>query len=282
MRRIERHGFQIDDIRRHIEHQRGDVRRRIDLIKVNPRALRGVVEEAVLEVEWRSVVDSSGGDPAMGECVSLAAAASAGLFAAAGRVEGEVECVLRGTVHRVRAIGPTHDTGTWRWLRGFFLALTCRDRSAADTLAAVPTGLLYASEPDGDDYMFEWVAALGMFWRGEPAFEAVAERALTWSDPAKLRRQDKEAAAHLLIPPIEVFLALTSGSADEFNGCLAGALEQHRDYWSRDVENRPRDPSGFIAWPLLGLACLARDRGVPVEVESEYLPARFVDRSRAA
>ncbi|MER6304898.1 immunity 49 family protein [Streptomyces sp. NPDC001657] len=62
-----------------------------------------------------------------------------------------------------------------------------------------------------------------------------------------------------------------------FNRALAEALELHKAYRSR--EDRPDDTAGYLTLGPLAVACLAYGAGIPIEVESEHLPIRLLDRS---
>ncbi|MGO4648188.1 immunity 49 family protein [Nocardia sp. 2YAB30] len=70
-------------------------------------------------------------------------------------------------------------------------------------------------------------------------------------------------------------LPLTQRDEALFNDSLAVASDLHRSFWTRDDE-RNNDPRGFIALGPLAIACWARDTGISVEVESEYLPEHFL------
>ncbi|CAL9298260.1 Imm49 family immunity protein [Streptomyces sp. SudanB52_2052] len=50
-----------------------------------------------------------------------------------------------------------------------------------------------------------------------------------------------------------------------------------KQYWSE--EDRALSIPGLVALAPLAMACLAHDAGIPVEVESEYLPAVLIDRN---
>ncbi|MEV5568904.1 immunity 49 family protein [Spirillospora sp. NPDC052269] len=66
--------------------------------------------------------------------------------------------------------------------------------------------------------------------------------------------------------------AIAGGDAAAFNAALVTALEQHRER----AGSRARD---LIAWEPLALASLAHEAGLPVEVESGYLPVRMITRA---
>ena len=51
-------------------------------------------------------------------------------------------------------------------------------------------------------------------------------------------------------------------------------MTRHKIYWGS--EDNSMDGYGFIAWGPLALSCLAYDAGIPIEVESDYLPLRLL------
>jgi hypothetical protein len=58
---------------------------------------------------------------------------------------------------------------------------------------------------------------------------------------------------------------------EKFNEALVDALRWHREYWTAD-DGRAINSDGLVAFGPLAIACLAHDKGFPIEVESEYLP----------
>ena len=61
----------------------------------------------------------------------------------------------------------------------------------------------------------------------------------------------------------------------EFNEALAQALEQHKAYYTADSKLAD-DPRGFVALAPLALACIAKDSGLNVDVESDYMPKHLL------
>ncbi|MFI2430729.1 immunity 49 family protein [Streptomyces sp. NPDC018693] len=98
-------------------------------------------------------------------------------------------------------------------------------------LAEVPVSLLRASGAMFDEYIYSWVETLQSFWLG---------------------RQDVG----------EKLVAAVDGTAPD-------ALRAHKAYWTTD-EDRATRADGLIALGPLAMACLARDQGITVDVESEY------------
>jgi hypothetical protein len=75
----------------------------------------------------------------------------------------------------------------------------------------------------------------------------------------------------------DVLERLAKDDAKGFQEALYAALVAHRNFWGRPDEVEA-DP-GWIAWGVTGLACLAHDRGWPLEIESEYMPASLITRT---
>ncbi|MFI5528014.1 immunity 49 family protein [Kitasatospora sp. NPDC051853] len=74
------------------------------------------------------------------------------------------------------------------------------------------------------------------------------------------------------------FFHVVQRDQEGFDSALAEGVQLYQQYWSVDEERRS-DPEGAVALALLGVACLARDAGLSVNVESEYLPKHLLGRS---
>ncbi|MFI2350420.1 immunity 49 family protein [Streptomyces sp. NPDC019443] len=88
---------------------------------------------------------------------------------------------------------------------------------------------------------------------------------------------DPEAVGKLLYPPMEMFHRIVRQDHAGFNRALAAALQWHKEYWSE--EDRALTIPSLVALAPLAIACFAHDAGIPIEVESEYLPATLLGRN---
>ncbi|QFU90107.1 hypothetical protein YIM_24650 [Amycolatopsis sp. YIM 10] len=102
---------------------------------------------------------------------------------------------------------------------------------------------------------------------------------MSGTDPEQMERFEAAPVLQLYYPPMELFYLLTQREDVKFNDSLANALELHKRYWTAEDE-RLRDPEGFVALGPLAIACLARDAGMIIEVESDYLPIHLLDGAR--
>lgn len=123
-----------------------------------------------------------------------------------------------------------------------------------------------------DDYASLWGLAWQQLHHNDPAAHDTLHTARTAAEAS-----GDDYAVLIASPAIEALRHAAHGAAVEFNRALAAALRGHRTYWG--AESRQLDLTGFIAWPLLALACYAVDRGIELTVASEYLPSALIDRA---
>ncbi|MGW3316653.1 immunity 49 family protein [Streptomyces fungicidicus] len=201
------------------------------------------------------------------------------LFASATAEEGAtVECVIGHEVRRIPAVGVTHFTDAGTWLEAFWLAVVCRDQARMTRLCEVPVEMLRASGAVFEEYIYHWVDALQTYWLERPGLGDKLVAAFDASDPERLQFMDREMMLKVLFSPVNVFYRFAGREADQFNEALIRGLELHKEYWTAS-EERQESGDGDIPLALLGLACLAHDAGLPVEVESEYLPEHLLKRT---
>ena len=101
------------------------------------------------------------------------------------------------------------------------------------------------------------------------ACEAVAERCAAKPRPGGLYVQC------VTQPYLTAIRALAGGDAAGINAAFTAALKGHKRYWSSTKKLR-QDVAGYVSLPLTSLAALAYDRGVRIDVESDYLPRPWV------
>ncbi|MER5942418.1 immunity 49 family protein [Streptomyces sp. NPDC001928] len=196
------------------------------------------------------------------------------LFVAARATTPTVVCQVNHEEHVFRS-----GTGAWahagNWLTAFWLACVCRERQRTNDLSQVPVSLL--REAGGfEEYMYSWVEALQAHWCKRPDLGDKLLAAVDGTAPEVLRPASRSAVLNLMYPPMNLLTQVVRGDQDRFNTELARTIEGHKDYWTRD-EELARDSDGLIALGPLAVACLARDSGFTIDVESEYMPKYLLD-----
>jgi hypothetical protein len=201
---------------------------------------------------------------------------SARFTAATAPVGSTVTCRIQEKERHLPATGPQPYVHAGAWINAFFLALICRENERLGELARVPVSLLRESGAMFDEYIYAWVEALQGFWLGRDDVGAKLVAAVDGTGPDSARFADQDLMSSILYPPIILFYRYLRGDHEQFNEALVDALRWHKVYWSAD-DDRAINSDGLVALGPLAIACLARDQGFPIEVESEYLPKALLE-----
>lgn len=201
---------------------------------------------------------------------------SSALFASVRPQAREMRRLVAHEVREVEASGPQYYASAANWLDAFWLAVICREADRMTELCRVPVDVLRQGAPDAfDEYIYSWVGALQCYWLREGDVASHLMAAMEQTDPAQLRESSQDQVLRVMYPSIVVFLRFLQRDNEGFNRALTQALTWHKEYW--DTEDRSFIASGNIALGPLALACMARDSGFPLEVESPYMPKYLIE-----
>ncbi|MEU6274148.1 immunity 49 family protein [Streptomyces populi] len=249
----------------------------VDRVEESASTIDGTFGTSVLNLRARCVIDPRAASVETWEATVTAMQLGSALFAVTGVSEGTVECFIDRRTRSLRAVGPlsTADAGTW--LQAFWLAVICREQERMTRLCEIPLDRLRAPEGRYDEYVHHWVDTLQTYWLRRPGLVEKLTATFEASDPAVARIAPRDLLQGILHPPITLFYHFVRGDEEGFGPALAEALKLHRAYWTLS-EERSADIDGSIALGPLAIACLAHDGGIPVEVESDYLPGHLLRR----
>ncbi|MFJ6011674.1 immunity 49 family protein [Streptomyces sp. NPDC092952] len=208
----------------------------------------------------------------------LAMQVSSAVFAAAVTDQPTVTCKIRQEERQLEATGPQFYLNAGTWIDAFLLALICREPARLDMLARVPETLLRDCGGVMDEYIYAWVEALRSFWLRRDDVGQHLVRAVDLTAPEHVRIMDTETMSKLNYPPMMMFYRYLRNDTAGFNEALNDALRWHKEYWTAD-EDRTENITGAVAVAPLAIACLAKANGIPIEVESGYLPTALLDFS---
>ncbi|MEU0922589.1 immunity 49 family protein [Streptomyces cyaneofuscatus] len=261
------------------ERLKEELERSIQQIDVSPAVFGMALNEAVLQMQVHQALNPRGNRFATWDATVSAMQVGTAAFAAASITEGQIETRIDHEMRTINATGPQFYANAGNWLTSLWLVLVCRDQQRMDQLCQVPLDLLRASGAEGDEYVFHWVDALQTYWQERPGLPEKLTAAIEQSHPDIATIAPRDLLQLVLYPPINLFYKFFRKDHDGFNEALVEALERHKTYWN--APDRAGDIAGFLALGPLAVACLAYDAGFPIEVESDYLPIRLLDRSWA-
>ncbi|WP_371788231.1 immunity 49 family protein [Streptomyces griseoaurantiacus] len=274
---VTRHSSPGPDDEGYAERLGQNMARNTAKLERSPASIDSMLGTAVLHVQARSIVDPRAARIETWEAVVTAMQVYSALFAVTGATEGTVQCRIDHEVRTLPAIGPRPYADAGNWLTAFWLTVVCRDQKRLTELSQIPLDRLRSEEGAYDDYIYHWVAALQAYWSRRPGLVEELTAAMQQSHPDVATITPRDRLQQVLYPPINLFYRFLRQDAPGFNQALTEALELHKAYWTAD-EDRTGDPSGMMALAPLAVACLAHDGGIPIEVESDYLPKYLLER----
>ena len=246
----------------------------VDAARRRPQALTLLISEALCLANCAAVVAPESDD--ILRSLKLAAQAHAALFAWASSSGGTVTVPLGddGPVTYVNQESESSTVHVFRWLKGFYLAALCRDENALKILFDTPTDLLRSSSTGNPEYRHLLAESLGMWRRSENGVAQGFIATMDATDPERADVLDKSYTLLLDVPAIQCLLYALSEEKD-FAPAIVRAAESHKKYWT-STKKRREDWDGFLSIPLLGIAALARDRGVAFDLDCDYVPGHLV------
>ncbi|MEV7235227.1 immunity 49 family protein [Streptomyces sp. NPDC051020] len=232
--------------------------------------------------KWRCLTDPMATEFPTWEAWVTAMQVGSALFISGAAAEGPVPCRIgsRGEVKNLPATGPQEYLHAGDWLTSFYLATICRENERLNKLAQVPVSFLRESGAEFDEYIYAWVETLQNAWFGRRETWDTLVTAVNGTAPERAQAAGKELMLKILYPPLELFHRYRRQDAEKFNAALVEALTWHKEYWTAN-EARSLSGEGLVALAPLAIACMAHDAGIPIEVESEYLPKALLQRNWA-
>ncbi|MFH8470512.1 immunity 49 family protein [Streptomyces sp. NPDC017936] len=239
----------------------------------DPSAFPFALETALAHALARCADDADAAELGTWEAWVTAMQIGSALFATTLVREGTVDCRIGDRVLALPATGPAPHATARAWLDAFCLALVCREAARLRTLAMVPTADLRRAGPDEDDYLFHWIDTLQGYFGDVPVDDVVPRLVATMetSHPQVATRTPADFLNLVDYQPVAVFHRVLTGQQDLFPGVLAEALAHHARYYDGSS-----DPRRHVALGPLAMACLAHERGFPVDTASPHLPKHLV------
>ena len=263
------------------------VRNPADRLEATPRSVETILAQArrhpsrlsalslAAETHALFVASATPSSPALRRSLRLAGDACAASFYLAARPE-ERGVIVRLADEELTLDGiPGTSLHASDWKNGFYAACAARDAHAMPWLCAVPNEQMVNAGVRFDHGFLDYIDALKLVRGDAGAARAAFKRALTTNALSEIRIADSQYISDLSLPVMELGLRLVEGEPRAFNDALEHALLRHRAYWSAHEERR-EDVTGYFALGPTAMACLAKERGIVLDVESPYMPKALI------
>ncbi|MFT3696472.1 MAG: immunity 49 family protein [Kofleriaceae bacterium] len=153
-------------------------------------------------------------------------------------------------------------------------AVVARDTLTERGLREVSLTLLANSKAVTDLYQVELRDALQCVVSDPPRCLASVGRGRDLLKQATIAKKPLLVIDGALFDAIE---ALASNATTAFEDHLYESLKAHAKFWGSKAE--AIGPYGWVAMRQLALTCIARDRGIEIAIESEYLPRALIEQT---
>lgn len=276
---VARHLIDAESFEGRAAEYEASVARLLPLLEIAPDKFVFACARAESLFGVESLDDPTGRTRSIQRAALLTEQLAVGLFQVTGaHIAGRTDSVRLRMLDATIAVpaGPNHAAHQGSWRTAFWWSRITRSDAASEQLARYPVDRL-RNTGDGSwssEFTYQWVSILQDAWLDDLREQTGRVNSLATNEdisgPEGQYRTD-----HLLRPPMDVFDALAAGDGKRFEHALTDALIKYRTFY--DTARSRTDPSGFVSVPLLALACWAHDLGLPVTVESDYIPRHFIE-----
>ncbi|WP_024610371.1 immunity 49 family protein [Pseudoalteromonas sp. TB64] len=163
-----------------------------------------------------------------------------------------------------------------RWQQAFFCAAIVRDQDAMDSLAKFPVSVMRQCSTTNSEAEYALVELIQAIHRRVENDEGVAAliKAL---DMLKLEGKTDPWVSYGVGGKTNFVLAFMMDGEVTPSAALVDALNDSWEYHERFLDKGYQQTDFYMPIPLLGLACMAKDLGKEVNVQSDFIPQFYID-----
>ena len=155
------------------------------------------------------------------------------------------------------------------WFKGLFYSIILRDAEAQLVFLNYPLDVLLNANGNSEEFHFIYMDFLKLFLSRD---KRAGQRFVDTFEATMFKNlKDKEyypTVQGKYVPELDLFESLMLKDVPKFNERLFHALSEHK----KVAEEMPNNVLFFVNIRLTGICALAYDRGMPIEVESPYIP----------
>lgn len=271
MKTVTRHHIDASVIQSYIADTSSSLEKTLKAARKNPKHLFQLILIAQEYAGYLSIVEAE--SPELCRALRIIGQTAGAIFATSSVSEGSVEVLLDDLPAYLPATGPTGYSIPNNWLDGFFAAIICNDIQTLDILLKTPIDVLRRSRTKSEECLYLLVDTFQAFYTAAKDIGERLSAALSATDTERLSI-DPDYTILVVVPQMKLMYRLIAKDVQSFNQVLFKTLESHKKYWSSS--DRRSRPDGFLALGALAFATLAHSIGMPIEVESDYIPIRLI------
>ena len=163
-----------------------------------------------------------------------------------------------------------------RWQEAFFAAAIVRDYDAMDSLVEFPVSLMRkcsSKNPEAEYLLTELIQCIHRRESGPKSIETLTKL----MDEVIEGGKKEPWVAYGTGAKSDFIISFTTKSEATPSEALASALTENWKYHERHCDHEYQQPDFYMPINLLGLACMAKDLGKEINVQSDFIPQFYID-----
>ncbi|MCP4326202.1 MAG: immunity 49 family protein [Alteromonadales bacterium] len=161
------------------------------------------------------------------------------------------------------------------WQKAFFSAAIVRDKESMDTLVQFPVSLMRKCSTKNAEAEYLFVELIQSLYRRDSTDEFMVHLRKIMKQVSE--ENDDKWVEYCTGAKLDFIVAFSTSFDSDPNEKLVSALKDYWDYHEKYLDSEEAHTDFYLPLDLLGLACMAKDRGVSIEVESNFIPQFYIN-----
>jgi len=271
--------YETRDVEYNIERFESTYNKNIKFMSVRRDNLISLLSNAIKICQWWSFDLTEENKQKSIKALKLAAKAGEAIFRLGREPEKEqrivIDDILDATYNGKGLLWEGGFLSGADWQLAFFCAAIVRDQDAMDSLAKFPVSLMRQCSTTNAEAEYALVELIQGIHRRVPNDEGLAllGKAL---EEVKLETKDPW-VSYCTNGKTDFILTFMMKGKGSPSTALADALTDSWEYHERFCDKGYQQPDFYMPIVLLGLACMAKDLGNELNVQSDFIPQFYID-----
>ena len=272
--------YESRDVEYNIERFENTYNKNIKFMSVRRDNLVSLLSNAIKICQWWSFDLTEENKQKSITALKLAAKAGEAFFRLGREPEKEQRIVIDDILdatYNGKSLLENGRLHAMRWQEAFFAAAIVRDYDAMDSLVEFPVSLMRkcsSKNPEAEYVLTELIQCIHRRESGPKSIEILTKL----MDEVIEGGKKEPWVAYGTGAKLDFIISFTTKSEAAPSEALASALTENWKYCERHRDLEGYEQSAFyMPINLLGLACMAKDLGKEINVQSDFIPQFYID-----
>ena len=186
----------------------------------------------------------------------------------------EVEIEICGEKINVRGKeSEDYKLGPMFWLEGIYMAIILRDKESILKFMNIPIQVMLNANMNDEELFMVFVFFLKNYLSSNKDTGELLIDAYKLTDPKLYEPERNLFIQNTITPQLELFISMIKDDQIEFDKDLEKALTRFKSFYNQ----MPKEEYGLMSFPFIAICILAKERGLKIEIESDYTPKFLIE-----